>query len=424
METTIVKMETTVVKFHVVETAEAAQLAAMSAAANCAGAVFPVILFQQGSRQAMSGALPVAFVRDRLKRKSAEKRGNVSDAMDAVNRPLDLDHAKAVGKYIAENVAKSYILPPLTLNIQEVVDVWTINVESTMKPAYLCVPMTAQLAITDGQHRQVGLQFAASNLGAEDLKKLDKDSVCVMITCESEVKQIHQDFADCSKTKALPQSQLAVYDRRNPANGIVLDLADNCPLFSGKIDATSATLSKKSISLFLTNQIRQMVKELLVNSYAESDATFESKAHKLLGVGGSPAYNKARDQFVEYVNEVTNAIPVLKKIAALNPDLERNQIPLYREAGWICLTATGLNVIGRIGHELIVNKNPDWKLYVARLGEIDWRKTGPLWQGNIVKDGKMMTQQSPLKAAIKQVREAIGLAQVIEPQVQQDLVAV
>lgn len=35
-------------------------------------------------------------------------------------------------------------------------------------------------------------------------------------------------------------------------------------------------------------------------------------------------------------------------------------------------------------------------------------KTGPFWQVDIVKDGKTMTQKSPLKSAIKHVRQAIG----------------
>src|SRR5208283_2059160 len=102
--------------------------------------------------------------------------------------------------------------------------------------------------------------------------------ISVMITMEGSLDQIHQDFADASKTKALPKSQLAAYDRRNPANGMVIDLLERCPIFMGKIDSTSKTLSKNSTKLFLTNQVRQMVKELLVGQYAMHDAVFEVQA--------------------------------------------------------------------------------------------------------------------------------------------------
>src|SRR5437773_193500 len=65
------------VKFHNFETLEQAQIEAQKAAANTAGQSFPMVLFRQGNRQALSGALPVSYVRSRLKRKSAEKKSGV-----------------------------------------------------------------------------------------------------------------------------------------------------------------------------------------------------------------------------------------------------------------------------------------------------------------------------------------------------------
>ena len=64
-------------------------------------------------------------------------------------------------------------------------------------------------------------------------EELETDGIGVMITCETNIDQIHQDFADCSKTKPLPPSQLAVYDRRNPANKLVIDLEAKCPVIQG-----------------------------------------------------------------------------------------------------------------------------------------------------------------------------------------------
>ena len=45
-----------------------------------------------------------------------------------------------------------------------------------------------------------------------------------MLTCETDLQRIHQDFADASKTKAIPPSMLVAYDRRPPINRLVLDL--------------------------------------------------------------------------------------------------------------------------------------------------------------------------------------------------------
>jgi hypothetical protein len=267
-----------------------------------------------------------------------------------------------------------------------------------------------------------------------------------MITCETELNQIHQDFADCSKTKPLPPSLLAVYDRRNPANRLVSDLERMCPLFKGRIDPTSKTLSKKSTFLFLANQLRQLVKELLAGSYALADADFEKRALELLGQDDQ--YNVALQKFAEYINYLTGfakdqdtsgeitavrwqpdssipAIPVWREVAKLPPgSLEISQIPVKRDEGWICLAATGLNIIGRIGHKLFTNAEHEknWKQYAAKLGDpqvIDWKRGAAIWQGNIIQGNKLLTQQGPVRHAYDQVAQAIGLAGPCVPVQQQ-----
>jgi hypothetical protein len=247
-------------------------------------------------------------------------------------------------------------------------------------------------------------------LSDEKRDQFGQDAVSVMITLESNPEQVHQDFADCSKTKALPPSQLAAYDRRNPANGLVLDLIRDCPLFKDKIDSTSKTLSKNSNHIFLTNQVRQLVKELLVGDYGLADDAFETKAKEILGTSDTPTYLAVRERFTEYVNRVTGIIPVLKEIAATpTTGIERNQLKDYRDKGYICLTATGLVIIGRIGHELFKNQNASWGQIVDRFSEIDWQRNAAVWQGNIVRDNKMTTQRAWVKVAAEKVRRAVGL---------------
>jgi hypothetical protein len=201
-----------------------------------------------------------------------------------------------------------------------------------------------------------------------------------------------------------------VYDRRNPANGLVLDIIERCPIFTGKIDSTSNTLSINSTKLFLTNQVRQMVKELLVGQYAMADDVFEEKAKQLLVSSEDQHYLDARDKFVEYIKRVTSVLPVWKQIAELPEGLQRNRITDFRAEGWVCLSATGLVVLGRIGHEMFKNGVEKWEVYTDRLATIDWRRTGPVWQGNIIQNGKVMTQQTPVRTAFVKVRDIVGLS--------------
>jgi hypothetical protein len=68
-----------------------------------------------------------------------------------------------------------------------------------------------------------------------------------------------------------------------------------------------------------------------------------------IGGGDQAAFNT----FLEYANYLTNVIPVWRKIAALQPGLESNQIKEWRQTpGYVCMSVTGLVVLRRIGYEL------------------------------------------------------------------------
>src|SRR5262249_23608199 len=160
----------------------------------------PVIVFRQGSRKSLTGALPLHWVKTRLETRSAKKQGSISNARAAMNRPEIEQHSQSIAKYLLENFKGNYILPPLTLNIQQPVDLYTVDYPSTFLPGWIVIPATAKLAITDGQHRRSGIIRALDELSPEDQSDLGADAIAVMITCESEIAQVHQDFADCSKT--------------------------------------------------------------------------------------------------------------------------------------------------------------------------------------------------------------------------------
>jgi DGQHR domain-containing protein len=326
-----------------------------------------------------------------------------------MNRPEIVEHTRSIAKYLRENYSKKYIVPPLTLNIQQRVHVYFVDYPAQFLPGYLVIPATAKLAITDGQHRRSALIAALDEMDNEQQAEFGRDAVAVMISCETDLPQIHQDFADCSKTKPLPPSLLAVYDLRNPANRLVAGLETACVLFKDRIDSTSKTLSKKSTYLFLANQVRQLIKELLTGSYATADVQFERLANELLGT--EQQYSQVLESYAEYINYMTGRIPVWNEIAQVKPgSLEASQIPTKREQGWVCLTATGLNLIGRVGHDLFTHKAACWKDYADKLGSIDWRKTAPIWEGNIIQGQRMMTQQGPLHRAFAKVQQEIGLA--------------
>jgi DNA sulfur modification protein DndB len=400
------------VKSVVVESPHTPAMVAQEEASNTGGMALPGVLFKQGERYCIATAIHMRRIRSRLVEvNSVKKSGTVAEVQAATNRPVMSDHVSNIAAYLKDNVGARYILPPMTLNVQERISVYMPHyvADGHFGSVFVVIPETAHLSVTDGGHRTTAIVQAYDTMNEEQRAEFDRDAVSVMITLEGAMVQIHQDFADCSKTKALPASQLAAYDRRNPANGLVLDLIERCSLFADKIDSTSKTLSKTSANLFLTNQVRQLVKELLVGDYAMADDNFESKAKDLLGSSETAHYQDQLSKFVEFVDVVTSAIPVLSEIAPLPPGTPRNIIKDRRAEGWICLTATGMVIIGRIGYELFRDMRSDWREVAKRLGKLNWSRESALWRNNIVRAGKMTTQRAPVRLAVENVRREIGL---------------
>jgi DNA sulfur modification protein DndB len=397
---------------------EEAKLAATNEAADISGTTLLVSLFKQGDRFFLSTVFQLGYIVHNIKIKHIKKDKNIKLGVEevqlATNRPLDTNHAKSTKEYLLRNYSGKYVLPAMTLNIQTALNVYVGNAKTPVKPGYLVLPMGVNFTITDGQHRKAALDLLHDELPSDDFDKISNDGIPVMITTENDITQIHQDFSDCSKTKQLPKSLIAVYDTRNPANGLVRELLNKCPLFYGKVDAASNSLSKNSTKLFLVSQIRSLIKELFLGNSAFGDVDLEKNAHSQYGDSNSEAFKKDTEKYIDYINKLTLNIPILKEISELKEGVEMSKIPEKRRE-YLILNSAGINILGRIGNKIF--KDPllykDIDKYVTALSKIEWEKNSEIWKGNIVavgaKGDKIATSNSTLKEAVSKVSEIIGI---------------
>jgi DNA sulfur modification protein DndB len=381
--------------------------------------LFPITIFKQGSRNFISTVFPVHFIINNLKFNSSEKDKGIRDVRQAMNRPLDLPHARVTKDYIKKNFTNKYILPSMTLNIKDSVRVFTVNMPGTsITPGFMIVPYTIKFSVTDGQHRKKALDDLFKELNSDEYDILKDDGIPVMITIENDIDQIHQDFADCSKTKPLPKSLIAVYDKRNPANGLVLDLINNCPLFTNKVDATRATLSKKSTKLLLVSQVRAFVKELTGSGSAAGDVDFETRMEEKYEDANTKVFKEDFEKFRDFINELTGEIPILKEISSLTGEgATMGKVPEYRSQ-YLILNSAGLNIVGRVASDLFKNDANKHQIssIINELAKIDWKKNASIWFGNIVTEGsiglKISTSNSAIKKAFEKVVEVIKLREM------------
>ncbi len=378
---------------------------------------FPASIIREGGRRMLNASVPIRELIQFTKFDSATARSTLGEVREAYNRPLDPDHAKEFADYIIENIEDPFV-PSFSLNSSEPITIHYVprygTYEVDIPFAIVVIPRTTKLSIVDGQHRIAGLRHAYERFvkeGNRDGEKtLDCSSVPVLITIEPDIKKSHLDFYDASRTKALPPSQLAVYDVRNVARALLMDLVEQCPLFKGsRVDFTAAKMGKKTPALYLFNQVYMAEKTFLFGSYGLADAEFHSKARSTLKHVNAPEYAQMRDRMVEYFNAVTEAIPLLREAAHLSDDRLPSRIIEYRDAEIILFTATGLAVLARFGYDLLKANEAHWRDVVARLGELSWKRSDERWTtAGVVANGKVSTAHKAVSGGADEIAKTLG----------------
>ena len=92
-----------------------------------------------------------------------------------------------------------------------------------------------------------------------------------------------------------------------------------------------------------------------------------------------------------------------------------NTIPDYRQ-NYLNLTATGLNIIGRIAFQINKNGDEAYRLqkYADLATNIDWRRSAPIWKGNVITaTGKLVSSRAPLKGATQAAKNIQGLEEKV-----------
>jgi DNA sulfur modification protein DndB len=319
-----------------------------------------------------------------------------------------------IQNYMREN-ADDYIMPPVTLNVRKQPRVHAQGTNAPVTAGYLVVDDSTLFFVTDGQHRIAAI--SGHNEGKrpvfgviDENEDFRNHGMAVQIVYEPDIAQIHQDFADAAQTKSIPASLLAAYNMREPVNRALAEIVDSTFL-KERVDETSKSLPKLSQNMFLLNQVRGLVKELLLGDYAMADPQLDRHAKERIGTKDS------QDRFIQQARRMLEVLATemtpWNDIASMPSGSDApNRIPDYR-AKYINMTATGLVVIGRVVYG--INKRFDDPTkredYYRRLAtEIDWRRSAPIWQNAIVQDGKVLTQRGPVREAANRVLSQLDLS--------------
>jgi DGQHR domain-containing protein len=378
---------------------EVAVSAAGSEAATTMASSAPVILYQQSSRQFLVASFPLPFIADRVKIDNL-KKGEDPDAH--YNRPLIPEHIRAIEEYLVDQ--KNYILPPITLCVEDALTVHVPKSSSTVKTGIVVLPHTLQFIVTDGQHRIKGIQQAFKRN-----QNLAKDAIGVTIVNEVEMDKVHQDFVDCAQTKAISPALLTAFNVRDPLARVVREVAKEVVVFKDRIEKVATTVGKNSVNLFTMNQLRQGVAELLVGDSTPGQGQLRRDVIERIPDDAMMEHHLRR--ICEFYRKfaAANAQWTQIVLAAERPAEDLVDTKTLRET-YLHFNSTGLVIISRVGHYILQQDPANQTQYLEALANLDWRRSAEMWAGNVISaDGKLITQNSPVGAAVVKVKRAIGL---------------
>ena len=411
-------------------TSDDARSHAMAIAAETNREIASVRVFEQADRRMLCTVLPIRVLTRILDHNvdKANKGVATAKALNARNRPVANDHVRTIAGYLRRAIAngENYIIPSLTVNSTGDVDVIIPEGDYTPATGYAVFPDEASVHITDGQHRYLAIRQVVDelrNTPAGD--KFMRAGVPLMMTIESDLNQVHQDFADAGKTKPLPSSLMAVYDTRQPANRAVMEIGDRVRLLRGRIDATSKTLSANSPFVFLVNQVRQFVKASLTGNATVSEQAFAKQGEDTM------TNPEARERWVKsrvaFLNILTEIIPDWDELSQLSPPggtdgaevLARTKA--IRDYRRIPLTAAFLNAIGVVSHSVLegvtftevdqAELENTLRTRLEPLQHVNWDRSAPIWQGNLVVDERIRTQTPAIRAAANELTRLLGTSE-------------
>jgi DNA sulfur modification protein DndB len=298
-------------------------------------------------------------------------------------RSLNRSRVPTISRYILDD-PKNYVFSSITASIDGRVDFKPFKeVGPASKVGYLIVPMSARFVINDGQHRRAAIEEAL-----KVMPELGSEYISVVFFVDGGLKRSQQMFADLNKHALRPTMSLGIlYNHRDPLARLSKKIADQVPVFMGRIDFERSSISNRSHELFTLSSLYQATKALL-------------------GIGQRIGHipEKNEKNAIEYWTEVSKHMPqwqLLKEGKVTASELRKN----YVNAHGIALLALGF-----AGRKLLDEHPYDWRKRLKGLEKIDWsRSNQALWEGRAMYSGKIFASNKNLTLTTALVKRSLGV---------------
>lgn len=307
---------------------------------------------------------------------------DVVPAQLRAQRVMTEARAEKIGQYMVKN-PNDYVLPAITASVSAEMAFQALQVDGAAgSVGLLHIPMEATLLINDGQHRRGGIERAIKERPA-----LANETIAVVLFFDQGLERSQQMFADINARQVKPSSAInALYDRRNPFNQWVLEVIEQLPHISHRVDFENSSVGAKSSKLWS------------LVAFKKSLSLLTGVDEKTIGALGDQQLATITAFVQQFFAACAERIPdwqqmVSGKMAAV--DVREHMV--IGHAVWL----EGLAVFarlamfpgdqvdhGRFGQNVIRPDSAQWDKLDA-LAKVDTRKVSRMWDRRCVVLGKM-----------------------------------
>lgn len=291
-------------------------------------------------------------------------------------RKLNESRIPVISRYITEN-RSSYVFSALAASID---GEFRFDESQDVKGAgILEVSMDARFLINDGQHRKAAILDALN----ED-ETLGNETISVVFYEDQGLARSQQIFTDLNKHAVKTSNSIAeLYDSRDELAVVNRNVVMQVSFFNEYTDKEKDILGKFSSNLFTLN-------------------TFYTANKRI--IGSSDFKDNAETFLVKYWNGVADNIAQWKEL------IKREISKVELRENYIVTQGVVIQALGLIGAYFYKNSEIEMESYLAKLKEIDWRRSASQWRLRVIRsDGKIITSNRAINLTAIQIKKAIGV---------------
>ncbi len=290
-------------------------------------------------------------------------------------RVLNKSRIPEMRDYILDN-PESYVFSSITVSVDGSMLFEPINSADPMI-GHISISMSARFLINDGQHRRAAIAEAIKLNPA-----LKNEHISVVFYHDQGLRYSQQMFSDLNRYAIRPTKSINIlFNSREESSIIAKEVIKEVSVFWGLTEKEKTTVSNRSKALFTLSAISTATIGLL------KDIKLEVPQKTKLAI--------------DFWNEVALNMPDWHSV--MMHDKKASDV---RNSS-ICSLSITLVAIGYGGNKIIHAYPQDWKKYISRLLNVDWRKDNPVWNDLVFVNGKVATNRSSQKALSSYVEKIL-----------------